>query len=60
MNIEDRLSVIEFEKRLDKKGVIRMIRGFLKKFEQWLENKVGGWLWKKILKPFLQLFEPYK
>jgi len=37
-----------------------MIRGFLKISEKWLERKVGGWLWNKILKPFLQLFEPYK
>jgi len=37
-----------------------MIRGFLKISEKWLETKVAGWFWKKILKPFLQLFEPYK
>ena len=27
---------------------------------KWLDNKIKSWLWRKILKPFLQLFAPYK
>jgi len=37
-----------------------MVEGFVKKFFNWIEKKTNTWLWNKILKPFLQLFAPYK
>ena len=37
-----------------------MVEGFIKRFFDWLEKKTNTWLWNKILKPFLQLFAPYK